>query len=306
MRLLVTGGTGFIGRHLTTHLLTQGHAVSLLVREQYGMGMLLPAVLQPHRSDLHLVYADLRNYNQVYNAVKEARPERVIHLAGIGTTDPFMPLRTALRYNLDGVINLAEACFKHSHATDKIKRLVVARTPGEETRMNVYAVSKLAGWNVCEMYARTGNWPIVGATIFQAYGIGQADHTFVPSAFTAAINNDNFPMTSGTQKRDWVYVDDVVRGLLAITQADIPAGTSLDIGTGTMTALCDVVRMIYDIVGGEGRPLIGALPNRPGEAPCQQAKVAECEQQSGFHATVHLRDGLHNYYAQTESFTGVK
>lgn len=169
--------------------------------------------------------------------------------------------------------------------------------------MNVYAVSKLAAWNVCEMYARTSGWPIVGATIFQAYGIGQAGHTFVPSAFTAAINNENFPMTSGTQKRDWVHVDDVVRGLLAIALADVLAGTSLDIGTGTMTALCDVVSMIYDVVSGEGRPLIGALVNRPGEALCQQANVDECEQHTQFRATRTLKKGLHDYYAQSQSKT---
>ena len=78
MDYLLTGATGFIGQHLVVELLQAGAEVALLVREGYA-GMPLPGLLAPLRPQLHLVYADLRNYNLTVRAVCEANPERVIH-----------------------------------------------------------------------------------------------------------------------------------------------------------------------------------------------------------------------------------
>ena len=141
--------------------------------------------------------------------------------------------------------------------------------------MNVYAVSKSAAWQFCRMYARTQSWPIVGAKLFQTYGPGQSRRALAPAAFQAALQGSDFPMTSGAQERDWIYVGDVVAGLLAtLRRADqLPPATSVDLGTGRSTSVRQVVETIYDVVGRGGRPLVGALPNRPGEAPRQVAAV---------------------------------
>ncbi|MCA9920346.1 MAG: NAD(P)-dependent oxidoreductase, partial [Anaerolineales bacterium] len=157
MRILITGATGFVGQTLVPYLLHEGHEPVLLVRETYGMGTPLPPSLQAERPKLALVYADLRNFSLTARAVREAAPEVVLHLAAQGATEPFLDPHTAVRHNLTGTLNLLRAYFEQSPAPPQ--RLVIARTPGEQSKMNVYAASKAAAWGFCEMYACTQGWP---------------------------------------------------------------------------------------------------------------------------------------------------
>lgn len=293
VNILLTGGTGFIGRYVVPMLIAEGHAVSLLVREAYGMGEPLPAPLDQLREQLHLVYADLRNFKLTSRAVREARPEVVIHLAAAGATSPFLPIERALRHNVHGTINLLRACCEKR----PVSRMIVARTPGELTSMNPYAASKAAAWNFCEMYARTQSWPIVGAMIFQSYGWGQPSHALIPSAFNAAIANEDFPMTEGLQQRDWIHADDVARGIVSMVSAEMPHTTTIELGTGNPASVREVVQTIYDVCNSKGQPLFGALAGRPGEEKVQAARL-DRNKPLNWTAQHRLEVGLQRYLQQ--------
>ena len=289
MRFLVTGATGFLGQHLVRYLRERRHETILLVREVFGMGQPLPTALQAMRQELDLVYADLRNLTLTRRALAEAQPDIVIHLAAAGVTEPFISIDTALRHNVTGTSNLVLATFEQFPST---KRLVVARTPGESWPSNAYQASKAAAWSFCQMYARQMAWSINGATIFQAYGPGQPSNTLVPAAFEAALEGHDFPMTSGEQQRDWIYVDDVVSGLSTLAQTEVESGISIDLGTGKGTSLLEVVQQIYSLVGRGGQPLPGALGNRPGEEPWQVANATATGSLVEWKSTISLIDGL--------------
>lgn len=289
MRVLVTGATGFIGRNLIPHLLQSGHDVSLLVREAYGLGTPLPEPLHQFRQSFQLVYADLRNFNLAARAVREAQPDAVVHLAAVGVTDPFLGVETALRHNVTGTVNLLRACFEKTATT---QRVIIGRTPGELSAMNVYATSKLAAWNFAAMYAHTADWPIMGAMIFQAYGPGQSERALVPAAIRAALAGQDFPMTAGTQRRDWIFVDDVATGIGRMLTTDLAPGTTVELGTGIATPVATVVRLIYEQTRSTGKPVVGVLPDRPGEVALQSADVNNTTTQLDWHATIALIDGL--------------
>lgn len=287
MRVLITGATGFIGRSLAPALVSTAD-VTLLLRETRS-GRPLPSPLNQLRDQYEVVYADLRNFQLTLRAVQQSAPEYVIHLAAAGVTDPFLSTEVALRHNVTGTINLLRACFEKSHG---VQQMVVARTPGERTAMNVYAASKAAAWNFCQMYARTQQWPIHGAMIFQAYGPDQPERSLIPAAVRAALRGDDFPMTHGAQERDWIYVDDVVAGLQALQHADLAPGTSVDLATGTLTSVAAVVGQIYALANSDGRLRPGALPSRPGEVQQQAADVARTAALLAWRANVALSEGL--------------
>ena len=300
-RVLVTGGTGFIGQHLVPALLAAGHRPVLLLRETYASGKPLPPTLQSLRPKLELVYADLRNYRLTRRAVHQARASHVLHLAAAGATDPFLPLDSAIRHNLYGTIHLLRACFDNSEPDGpSIQQLLLCRTPGELTTMNVYATSKLAAWNFCQMYAHTRGWPIIGAMIFQTYGIGQRPQAVVPAAFQAALADADFPMTSGEQQRDWIYVGNVVAALLKALFTPLPPGRSFDIGSGQPRSVLEIVSKIYELVGSNGRPRPGLLPTRPGEVTVQCADVARTRELTGWEPTVSLTAGLSQMYTDLQ------
>jgi len=288
-RVLVTGGAGFIARALVPALIERAD-VTLLLLEEFGSGLPLPAPLGGLRPSYDVVYADLRNYRLTARAVRQARPDRVIHLAAVGVSDPFLSPNTAISHNVTGTLNLLRACFE-SDGLD-VEQLIVARTPGERTAMNVYAASKAAAWAFCQMYARTSQWPIHGAMIFQAYGPDQLPHLLIPAALQASLAGEDFPMTSGNQEKDWIYIDDVVNGFLAVLDSALPAGETVELGGGRAVSVRDVVEQIYRVVGRGGRPLFGALPGRPGEEPRQIADAARAAELTGWRAEVALAEGL--------------
>ncbi len=289
MKVLVTGGTGFIGRSLVPHLIKQPNTDVTIMRLEAESGLPFPPPLANLRDQFEVVYADLRHFRMTVRAIREAEPDAIIHLAAVGATDPFLAVDTAVRHNITGTLNLLRACFEKTHSTQQI---IVARTPGELTGMNPYAASKAAAWNFCEMYGRTQNWPIHGALIFQAYGPHQPPQTLITAAFKAALAGQDFPMTAGTQKRDWIYIDDVATGFAAILGTKLKPGTTVELGTGQLTSVANVVRQIYALIGREGQPQIGVLPSRPGEETVQVADVVRTKEQVGWETAVTLKQGL--------------
>ena len=286
-RVLVTGGTGFVGRALVPRLLARAD-VTLLLLEEYAGGLPLPAPLDRLRPEFDVAYGDLRNYQLTARAVRQAAPERVIHLAAAGVSDPYLNPHTTVSHNVGGALNLLRACFEGGQT----QQLIVARTPGETAPTSPYAASKAAAWAFCAMYARSAGWPIHGAMIFQAYGPGQPPHLLVAAALAAARAGQEFPMTDGRQAKDWVYIDDVADGLLALLGADLPPGTTVELGTGQATEVRTVVQRLYELVGRGGRPLPGALPTRPGEAERQAADATTTAALIGWRARVGLDEGL--------------
>lgn len=296
-RILITGATGSIARSLVPVLLDKAD-LTLLVLEEFGSGLSLPPPLNKTRPVVEVVYADLRNYQLTARAVRQARPDKVIHLAAVGVSDPFLPVNTAVSHNITGTLNLLRACFEGDH---NVQQLIMARTPGERTAMNVYAASKAAAWAFCHMYARTAEWPIHGAMIFQAYGGHQPSHLLLPAALQAALAGQDFPMTAGQQEKDWIYIDDIVRGFQALLESDAPPGTTVELGCGQSHSVLSAVEEVYRVVGRGGRPRPGALSGRPGEESRQVADVEKTAELIGWRAGISLTEGITRLVASAGS-----
>ncbi len=261
MRYLITGANGFIGSHLARRLVNMGEQVQAWTGVSGDVTR-----LREVKDRIELRAVDLRNAADVAKALEPAAPAVIFHCAAVGVTDPFLPLDEAIRTNVYGTINLLRAVQGHA-------RVVVLRTSGEIDALNVYAASKAAAWQFCRMYARTQGWPLVGAMPFQIYGPGQSTKNIVPAAIEAALAGKDFPMSSGRVRRDWIYIDDVIDALLALVQADRFDVESIEIGTGDLLTVRDVVAKIYSMAGRGGRPLLGALPDRAGEVETQHSDV---------------------------------
>ncbi|MEK7442342.1 MAG: NAD(P)-dependent oxidoreductase [Chloroflexota bacterium] len=276
-RIVVTGATGFIGRALTKRLLDDGATVIAFV---------LPEPLQRSLvvEGAEIVDCDLRYANDARRAVEAASPDLVVHLAAVGVTDPFLPIHDALRGNLEATINLIKAI-------NGACKLIVTRTPTEYDSMNVYAASKAAAWEFCKMFFRTQGFPITAVMPFQVYGRGLSERSLLGAALKAARNDESFPTTSGEQVRDWIYIDDVIEGIVATSRAQNVEGETIELGTGAGTPVRDVVKKVFDLVG-RGQPLIGALPQRAGEVAQQIANAERSETLTGWRAKIGLDEGL--------------
>jgi UDP-glucose 4-epimerase len=289
MRVLVTGATGFIGRLLVQRLISTGvEPVGLALQSDIAAH----AQWASKQDGLSLLPADLRNPAEISRIVAQVRPERIVHLAAAGVSDPAIDSLLALEHNVRGTLHMIHAAFQNRSLTTLPRQLIVIRTPGEALPANAYTASKAAAWSFCQMYARRERWPIAGAMIFQAYGPHQPPRTFVQAALRSALVGEDFAMTSGTQSRDWIYIDDVVEGLLAATAVDLPPGVTFDLGGGRGVTLLEVAKLAYQLAGRGGTPRPGAIPDRAGEEISQLADVERSASLLGWTPQVALADGL--------------
>lgn len=299
-RVLITGGAGFIGRCLAVRLVASGAVVSAADSSAAGLRLLqsrCPEV-RPHE-------LDVRDEEAVKHVVLESRPQYVFHLAAAGVSDPFLSLDLALAVNLHGSVNLLRACFEPRSrretdvVADGVIRLVHTSTPYENGRgadnepcpISHYAASKAAASAVARMFCATRGWPIVLVRPFQVYGPGQPTQALIPSAIMAARAGRPFRMTGGEQERDFVFVDDVVRGYMAAAAGGVD-GRCYDLGWGRTHAVRTVIERLYKLIKARTQPLFGALPYRPGEVWSTRADSEPATRDLGWYPWVSLDEGL--------------
>ena len=124
------------------------------------------------------------------------------------------------------------------------------------------------------------------------YGPGQRDGTkLVPYVIGSLLRGEGPRLSSGRREVDWVYVDDVVAAFVAAAEAEKAPGSTLDIGSGELVSIRSLVERIVRLVGGEVRPVFGALPDRPDERP-RIADVAPSRETIGWEPSTPLELGL--------------
>jgi nucleoside-diphosphate-sugar epimerase len=133
----------------------------------------------------------------------------------------------------------------------------------EAVAQSPYAAAKWAARTYARMFRALYRLPVVHLRIFMVYGPGQQDlRKLVPYVTTSLLRGEAPELTSGEREVDWIYVDDVVDAFLAAAVTPGAEGASLDIGSGKLVPVRDVVARLRQLVGGDIEPRFGAVPDR--------------------------------------------
>jgi len=298
-RVLITGASGFIGSFLVEALVRRGVEAHCLLRPESST-LYLQSVLQ----QIHIHRADLTDQDAVRSVASAARPEIVFHLAAVGATDIRVPLTTAVRVNVEGTLNLLLALDGDYRAfinTGTCHEYGSNKPPfreDQDPRPELpYAITKTAVWHFCNRLHRSSGWPIVTMRPFAVYGPRQAANTFVSACIRAAQSGQDFDMTLGEQKRDWLYVTDVVDGLIRAATVPEAIGGTYNLCSGHEVMLYEVARLIVEQVSIDFKktPISirrGALPYRDGEIWRLAGDNSRARTILGWTPRVTLRDGI--------------
>jgi len=257
-KALLTGGTGFLGSHLSLCLRQSGAEVHVISRSK------------PHDtgSSIHWRQADLTDINGLRRLVNELHPDLIFHLCshGVGTPDMSNVLPT-FHNDLRTTVNILTLVTEF-----RIRRLIIASSFEEPLPSDPdiipsspYAAAKWAGSAYARMFHLLYQTPVVMVRPYMTYGPGQPDHKVLPYVILSLLKGDSPKLSSGNRPVDWIYVDDAVNGMLAAAQMSGVEGETIDLGSGTLVPIKSVVERIAQIVGNGVQPLLGALPDRPRE-----------------------------------------
>src|SRR5437667_899015 len=303
MRILVTGGAGFIGSHLVEKLLTAGHAVAILddfndfydpqIKRQNIAGV---------SKDVAIHQIDLRNSDAVRNLSHRERFEAIAHLAAReGVRPSIHNPQVYYDANVNGTLHLLEAA-----RMSGVERVIFASSssvygtsqtaPFSEDRpltqtLSPYGATKVAGEFLCSTYSHLYEMRVVALRYFTVYGPRQRPDLAIHK-FTRKIHAgkpiDQFG--DGTTRRDYTYIDDIIQGTMAALEYDRAMFDIFNLGENETIQLRDLIAGIENALGEKAK--INRLPEQPGDMPVTYADISKARKLLGYKPSTRLSDGL--------------
>ena len=295
-RVLVTGASGFIGSHLTRELVNLDCQVSLLLRPSSQTSRLTDVL---NRVNVH--HADLCDYAALSAAIKQIKPQKVLHLAAyVDVSRDLHIAQDIFAINVNGTINLLRALegteYESFVNTGTCEEYGDSEAPFREQQpanpVSPYSASKAAVTLLCSMLHKSRGYPIVTLRPFLAYGPHQNLDRLLPQAVMAALQDQEFKMTLGEQRREVNYVSDIVDGYLKAACSNRVFGEIVNIGNGIPRTVRELVLGIYEAAGSKASPQIGALPYREREVWQLYSDNSKAKQLLDWRPRVTWEEGL--------------
>jgi UDP-glucuronate 4-epimerase len=303
MKVLVTGGAGFIGSHLVEKLLSEGHEVSILddFNDFYD-----PQIKHDNISGfgdrIRVHHTDLRNARGVKEVFYRQKIDVIIHLAARAGVRPSIG-QPELYYetNVNGTLNLLEAArtvgierfiFASSSSVYGLsKQVPFAEDLHLKQTVSPYAATKVAGEYLCSTYSHLYEMRIVALRFFTVYGPRQRPDLAIHK-FTRRIWNgqpiDQFG--DGSTRRDYTYIDDIIQGVMASLGYEGELFDIFNLGESETIQLSDLIRAIEDALGRKAK--INYLPEQAGDVPLTCADISKARRLLNYQPTTPLRVGL--------------
>ena len=303
MKVLVTGGAGFIGSHFVGKLLGEGHEVSVLddFNDFYD-----PAIKRANVASfgghvpVHI--ADLRDGVAVDRIVGLERPEAIVHLgARAGVRPSIRDPKLYIDTNITGTWHILEAAKVHGvarvvSASSSSVYGVIKTVPFREDMLinqtiSPYAATKMATEQFCSNYTHLYGMRTISLRFFTVYGPRQRPDLAIHS-FTRAIDQGQ-PIQQfgdGSSRRDYTYIDDILQGMSACLTYDGALCEIFNLGESQTTTLRELIEAIEAALGKKA--IIQRMPDQPGDVPLTYADIGKARSLLGYHPQTKIAEGL--------------
>lgn len=301
-KICITGAAGFIGSHLTEYCVERGFKVKAFIRytSTNTRGWLENS---PCQDDIEFVTGDVRDMDAVERALDSC--DTVFHLAAlIGIPYSYVSPLAYIRTNIEGTNNVL-----HVAKNRKMENIIITSTsetygtaqyvPIDEKHPAVgqspYAASKIGADQIALSYYRSFGTPVKIARPFNTYGPRQSARAIIPTIITQILKGKKEIMLGNTAPtRDFTFVKDTVKGLVAIAESNKMIGEAANIGNNKEISVGDLANLIMELIGEKVKIISDDQRVRPGKSEverlvCNNAKLTAL---TGWKPQYGLRDGL--------------
>ncbi len=311
--VLLTGGAGFIGSHLSEALLREGARLTIVdCLDTFYSPVWKRANLEDVRQSgaFQLAEVDICDYPALRSVVEQTKPEVLIHLAARAGVRPSIEQpRLYEQVNLAGTVNLLElarefAIPRFIFGSSSSVYGATSRAPFSEDHVegrpiSPYAATKLSGELLCYTYAHLYNIAVVSLRFFTVYGARQRPDLAIHKFIALVEAGKSIPVFGdGSTGRDYTYVDDIVAGVLASVDYALPAGVPYDVFNLGNSSPVTLNEMIAAIERATGKPAArDPRPLQPGDVPLTWADISKAARLLGYKPTTPLPQGLEKMVA---------
>ncbi len=304
MKVLVTGGAGFIGSHTLDALRDRGDTTALLddFNDFYD-----PVVKRRNAADTgaRIFDADLRDRPAVRAALQTFRPDAILHLAArAGIRSSIQNPQLYVETNINGTLNLLDEALalgvtrivlaSSSSVYGDNPKVPFAETDALTTIASPYAVTKLAAENLCRIYAQLHGLSVTALRFFTVYGPRQRPDLAISKFVQNILTGHPIELYGdGSTSRDYTYVTDTAAGILSALDRLQPGYRVYNLGGDHPVTLTTLVETIERILGK--RADLRHLPAQPGDVERTWADLTRARADLGYAPSVALEEGLRRY-----------
>ncbi len=303
MKILVTGGAGFIGSHFVEKALALGHSAEVLddFNDFYD-----PAIKRANvagfAQDARLHEADIRDGDAVLRVVAGGKFDCIVHLAArAGVRPSIRDPKLYLDTNITGTFHLLEAARQcgvprfvnasSSSVYGVLKTLPFREDLALTQTISPYAATKLAGEQLCSNWSHLHGLRTISLRFFTVYGPRQRPDLAIHS-FTRAIFEGR-PIAQfgdGSTRRDYTYIDDILGGITASLGYEGPLCDVFNLGESQTTTLAELIVQIENAVGKKA--IIERKPEQPGDVPVTFADITKARALLRYDPQTKIADGI--------------
>jgi len=291
-KLLIAGGTGFIGSHLAKDAIKHGFdTISLSLN---------PPTKERKVSGVQYILADITNLEELEKQLPDRSIDYVVNLSGYIDHSPFLEggrdIVTTHFAGMQNLINIID--------WNKIKRFVQIGSSDEygnhaapqnedmpANPISPYSFSKSASAQLLQMLSRTESFPATILRLFLVYGPGQDNKRFLPQIIQGCLTDSTFSVSSGDQLRDFCFVDDIIDAILLSLKNDKVNGQIINLGSGKPVSIRQIIEYVQKNIG-RGNPKFGKIPYRLDENMELYADVSKARTLIGWEEKVSFNVGM--------------
>lgn len=293
-QILIAGGTGFIGRHLTTKCLElNGKVTCIGVTSERNID-------SRTTGNFEVLRVDMKDKNALIKELSGRYFDYVFNLGGY--IDHLLYSkggRELIEQHFIGMLNLVDAVawkglkgFVQVGSSDEYGSASAPQSEDlREMPISPYSLGKVASTHYVQMLNKTEGFPGVILRFFLVYGPGQDGHRFLPQIIKGCLKGERFEATKGEQLRDFCYVDDVVDAVIRAAFLSESKGHIINVASGMPVSIRNIIEKVVSIIG-KGYPVFGARPYRKGENMELYADIKKAEKVLDWEPTTQLEAGL--------------